>query len=138
VKNHPSGSRRPRRILIVEDHDDTRLLYGLHFERGGYHVETAAGGNEGIAVALRMQPDVIVLDLTMPSLDGWDTVALLRAYPTTAAVPIIACTGVDHADALTQARVAGCNEVIKKPCFPEDVEKAVDELLGDDWASRTA
>jgi len=124
-----SGAIRRRKILIIEDHDDTRLLYRTYFSDVGYDVETAPCGNEGIASALRWGPDVILLDLAMPRLDGWDTAVLLRMYPSTAAMPILACTAVDDADALARAMSVGCNGVVRKPCQPEEIEKKVDDLL---------
>ena len=78
-----SGSRLRRKILIVEDDEDTRDLYAEHIRQAGYEVGTADQGNEAIAVALRMKPDVIAMDLGMPMLDGADTIAILNSYPTT-------------------------------------------------------
>jgi CheY-like chemotaxis protein len=122
--------KRRRKILIVEDHEETRILYGEYFDGVGYQVETASSGNEGIAAALRMQPDVIVLDLAMPRLDGWGTAAILRTYPTTAETPIVACTAVSNEQSLSRATTLGCNAIVRKPCLPLDIERAVDEVMG--------
>ncbi len=84
-----------RRVLVIDGYEEARRIYAEHFTRADCLVETASDGNEGIAVALRMRPHVIVLDLTMPGLDGWETARVLRAYPTTATVPIVAVTAVD-------------------------------------------
>src|ERR1700693_2642137 len=111
-----------RRILIIEDHVETRILYGEHFQRVGYEAETAESGNAGMAAALRTRPDVILLDLAMPSLDGWATVALLRMYPSTATIPAIACTAVEDPEELARASSLGCNAIVKKPCLPSDLE----------------
>lgn len=124
-----SGTHRRRKILIIEDYDETRLLLGEHFTHAGYHVDTAAEGNVGIAAALALQPDVIVLDLAMPRLDGWDTVRILRSYPTTTGIPVIACTAVSSEERLDLATALGCNAVVRKPCVPMDVERVVDQLL---------
>src|SRR5580700_7639916 len=123
-----SGSRTRRRLLFIEDHDDTRLMYVEHFERLGFQVETARCGNDGIAAALRVKPDVIVVDLMMPELDGWDTTALLSAYPTTATTPIVACTAVTNEDALRRASALGCRYIVRKPCLPVDVEQAIEAV----------
>jgi CheY-like chemotaxis protein len=128
----PSGSRRrPRKVLVVEDHDDTRSMYREHFARAGYVVETATGGNEALALALSMVPDVILLDLAMPRLDGWDTTVLLRTYPTTARIPIVACTAVNDEEALERVVGLGCTAVIRKPCLPVDIEIVIDRVLDD-------
>ena len=124
-----SGSRARRRLLFIEDHDDTRLMYLEHFQRLGFQVETARCGNDGIAAALRTKPDVIVVDLMLPELDGWDTTALLSAYPTTATTPIVACTAVTNEDAPRRARALGCRHIVRKPCLPADVEEAIDAVL---------
>ena len=112
-----SGTHRRRKILIIEDYDETRLLLGEHFMHAGYHA------------ALALQPDVIVLDLAMPRLDGWDTVRILRSYPTTTGIPVIACTAVSSEERLDLATALGCNAVVRKPCVPMDVERVVDQLL---------
>ncbi|HEY5239897.1 MAG TPA: response regulator [Polyangiaceae bacterium] len=124
-----SGTHRRRKILIIEDYDETRLLLGEHFTHAGYHVETASEGNAGIAAALALQPDVIVLDLAMPRLDGWDTVRILRSYPTTTGIPVIACTAMRSDEMLDLATALGCNAVVRKPCVPMDVEQVVDKML---------
>ncbi len=124
-----SGTHRRRKILIIEDYDETRLLLGEHFTHAGYHVETAGEGNAGIAAALALQPDVIVLDLAMPRLDGWDTVRILRSYPTTKGIPVIACTAMRSDEMLDLATALGCNAVVRKPCVPMDVERVVDKML---------
>ncbi len=120
---------RRRKILIIEDYDETRLLLGEHFTHVGYCVDTAAEGNAGIAAALALQPDVIILDLAMPRLDGWDTVRILRSYPTTRGIPVIACTAMSSDEMLDLATALGCNAVVRKPCTPMDVERVVDQLL---------
>jgi two-component system, cell cycle response regulator DivK len=97
-----------RRVLVIDDYEEARGIYAEHFTRADCLVETASDGNEGIAIALRMRPHVIVLDLTMPGLDGWETARVLRAYPTTATVPIVAVTAVDDEELLARATSLGC------------------------------
>jgi len=118
-----------RKLLVIEDDGDTRALLVEHFDRVGYQVETARDGNEGITRSLQMHPDVIVLDLMMPRLDGWDTVKILRTYAATASIPVVAWTGALE-DGQARALAVGCNVVVKKPCPPEDVECVIDDLLG--------
>jgi CheY-like chemotaxis protein len=114
-----------RLILIVEDHDDTRALYEEHFRTAGYFVIGARDGNEGIKLALARRPDVVVIDLAMPGLDGWETIRLLRAYDATRHLPILAVTA--HDDPLSQVRAydAGCDLFLAKPCTPENLDRAI-------------
>jgi CheY-like chemotaxis protein len=123
-----SGSRLRRKILIVEDTDDIRDLFVLHFRSAGYEVESATEGNAAIAAALRMRPHVIVLDLAMPDMDGADTLATLRSYPTTMETPVIVCTGYPG---LLRTRELTYSAIVAKPCTALDVEQAVLEALGD-------
>lgn len=123
-----SGSQLRRRILIVDDHDDIRNFLVVHFEAIGYEVETATGGNAAIAAALRTRPHVIVLDLSLPDLDGADTLAIMRSYPTTMETPVIVCTG--HPELLSK-RALRYSAFLRKPCSAIDVEQAVVEALGD-------
>ena len=123
-----SGSRLQRKILIVEDHDDSRSLLAEYFSGVGYHVETATDGNVAIAAALQTHPDVIVLDLAMPGLDGADALAVMRSYPSTMETPIVVCTG--QPDMLSK-RALKYSALLVKPCSPFEVERAVSLALGD-------
>ena len=127
MTSRPSGSRLVRKILIVDDSEATCDLFAEHFRQLGDEVATAADGNDAIATALRLKPDVIVIDLCMPALDGADTIAILRSYPTTMDIPIIVCTGQTE---LLKKRALTYSAVVMKPCLPADLERAVDEALG--------
>jgi CheY-like chemotaxis protein len=116
-----------RKILIVEDHDDTREFLVAHFGAAGYEVETATDGNSAIAAALRLRPDVIVLDLSLPGLDGADALAVMRSYPSTIDTPVVVVSG--HPE-LLQKRALQYSVALRKPCTPFDVEAAVAEALG--------
>jgi CheY-like chemotaxis protein len=112
-------------ILIVEDHDDTRAVYEAYFRAVGYEVEGASDGNEGIKLALARRPDAIVMDLTMPGLDGWEAIRLLRAYGSTRLVPIVALSGRDDPVSQVRAYAAGCDAFVAKPCTPEHLYERV-------------
>jgi two-component system cell cycle response regulator DivK len=118
-----------RRVLVIDDYEEARRIYAEHFARADCLVETASDGNEGIAIALRMRPHVIVLDLTMPGLDGWETARVLRAYPTTATVPIVVVTAVEDEALLARTMALGCNAVLRKPCSPEELEEVIGDVL---------
>ncbi len=128
-----SDIRRKRKILIVEDESDLRSLLREYFESRGYAVEVAADGNEAISSALATLPDVILLDLVMPRLDGWETMGVLRSYPTTRAIPIVICTGSSE-ERLEPASSDGHDALVRKPCTAEEVEATIVAVLGDDAA----
>jgi CheY-like chemotaxis protein len=130
VQRH-SGSQEARRVLVIEDDEESRFFLAEHLTRAGYKVESAVDGNDGLACALRSKPDVIVLDLAMPGLDGWDTARLLRAYDATAAIPIVALTAIGFQEAHRRAMVVGCNAVLVKPHAPGELEQTLGDLLGD-------
>ncbi len=118
-------------VLLVDDDAEILDLYAAYFRHVGYQVETATNGNEALAMALRVRPDAIVLDLMMPYLDGWEAGEMLRSYATTSDTPLVVCTGMGR-DAV-RARAWGLRGAVfcHKPCTPEEVERAVREARGD-------
>ncbi len=118
-------------VLIAEDFEDARELYRDYLEFSGFGVETAANGREAVELAARLQPDVILMDASMPVLDGWQATRELKAAPATSHIPVIALTAHAFDDARQQARAAGCDGFITKPCLPDDlVEKVRSTLEG--------
>jgi two-component system, OmpR family, phosphate regulon response regulator PhoB len=116
-------------LLVVEDHEDTRVLYAECLSKAGFRVQVATNGNEALVVALAEPPDAIVLDLAMPRLDGWETARLLRAYGRTRTIPIVACTARTDSYDVARAKDAGCDRVVFKPCSPEELEKVVRQAI---------
>lgn len=102
-------------ILIVDDDPRGRAALETALQTEGYRVEQAAGGTEAITLARQLQPDVVLLDVMMPDMDGFDVCRVLRADPRTAEVPIILVTALDDRDALLQGIDAGADELIVKP-----------------------
>jgi len=118
-------------VLIAEDFEDARELYRDYLEFSGFGVETAANGREAVDLAARLQPDLILMDASMPVLDGWQATRELKAGAATSHIPIIALTAHAFDDARQQARAAGCDGFITKPCLPDDlVEKVRSTLEG--------
>jgi two-component system cell cycle response regulator DivK len=118
-------------VLIAEDFEDARELYRDYLEFSGFAVEAAANGREAIEMAARLQPDVILMDASMPVLDGWQATRELKSNPDTSHIPIIALTAHAFDDARQQAKVAGCDGFITKPCLPDDLVEKVRETLED-------
>ncbi|HTV02142.1 MAG TPA: response regulator [Luteitalea sp.] len=117
-------------MLLVDDYADTRELYGHYLGLRGYRVEEAEDGVAGIAKAVDLRPGVIVMDLAMPHLNGWDATRLLKADPRTRDIPVICLTA--HGQAIERARAidAGCDIFLSKPCLPRDLSHEIGRLLG--------
>lgn len=118
-----------KHILIVEDYADALEMWALYLRALGYRVSTAADGAAAIAQALRLLPDLIVLDLELPSISGFDVARRLRANPDTQFIPLIAATGYSHMKQLDRARAAGFDQVVIKPCDPNMLVEEIERLL---------
>jgi chemosensory pili system protein ChpA (sensor histidine kinase/response regulator) len=105
-------------VLVVDDYKDTRELYADYIRMSGIEVETAADGFEGIEKAILLRPDVIVMDLSMPHLDGFDTVRVLRGHERTRQIPVLALTGA-MLESEGRAREEGFSAFLRKPCLPQ-------------------
>jgi two-component system, cell cycle response regulator DivK len=126
----PPHARSAGVILIVDDTADTRELYGMYFRSRGYIARTAHDGMSGIEAALRLRPDVIVMDLSMPGLDGIAATRRLKREPRTRHIPLIILTGYPMRAIQDGALEAGAEGFLTKPCLPEDLEQHVRRLLG--------
>lgn len=122
-------------ILLVEDFADARDMYREYLEFSGFTVETACDGHEAIVKAHEHNPDLILMDLSLPGLDGWEATKRLRADPATAHLMIVALSAHALAADWERARQAGCDGFIAKPCLPQDL---VNEMAGYLRGARTA
>ena len=105
-------------VLVVDDMKDNREVYAEYIRMAGIAVETAADGFEGIEKAILLQPDAIVMDLSMPYLSGFDTVRVLRGHERTRSIPVLALTGA-MLDSEARAREEGFSAFLRKPCLPQ-------------------
>jgi CheY-like chemotaxis protein len=105
-------------VLVVDDYKDTRELYAEYIRMSGIAVETAADGFEGIEKAILLRPDAIVMDLSMPHLDGFETVRVLRGHERTKQIPVLALTGA-MLDSEPRAHEEGFSAFLRKPCLPQ-------------------
>lgn len=124
---NPSPSAK--HILIVDDYVDALDIWAIYLRSIGYSVSTAADGPSAVAKAEELLPDLIVLDLELPGLTGFEVATRLRANPATAAIPLVAATGYSHARQLDLARASGFDAVVVKPCDPEVLVQEVERLL---------
>lgn len=124
----PSGRERPI-ILLVDDQQDLRLLYAQHLTLSGFDVIQAANGIEALDHTAGQLPDVILMDLSMPILDGWEATRRLKADLRTAHIPVVALTAFDGAGELERATHAGCDWFVPKPCAPAALISEIRRVL---------
>lgn len=111
-RNSTSGSAR---ILLVEDNEMSRDMLSRRLKRRGFRVITAADGAEGVALARRERPDLVLMDLSLPVLDGWGASQKLKSDPETRDIPLIAITAHAMAGDEMRARAVGCDDFETKP-----------------------
>lgn len=116
-------------VLIVDDFDDNREMYAEYLAHSGLRVAQARDGHEAVRAATQLRPDLIIMDLSLPGLDGWDATRLLRADSRTAGIPIVALTGHALGAHAEHARAVGCNDVLTKPLLPEDLLLRITSLI---------
>jgi two-component system, cell cycle response regulator DivK len=121
-------SRRPL-ILVVDDYQDARDMYATSLHASGFDVIEAETGDEAVAKAIDQLPDAIVMDLSLPGMDGWTATRTLKDDQRTRRIPVVALTGNARADAPVAAREAGCDAFLVKPCLPDDMVAAVRRVL---------
>jgi two-component system, cell cycle response regulator DivK len=113
------------RVLFVDDDPATREGYTTYLANSGYDVTPAATGRQALTLASTLSPKVIVLDLGLPDIDGWEVARQLKAGSRTSAIPIIALTGADLPHERVSAMRAGCDRHLTKPCSPADLVDAI-------------
>jgi two-component system cell cycle response regulator DivK len=118
-----------KHILIVDDYVDALDIWAIYLQSMGYRISTAADGLSAVAKAEELLPDLIVMDLELPGLTGFEAAKRLRANPETADIPLIAATGYSHARQLDMARQSGFDAVVVKPCEPDLLVQEIDRLL---------
>jgi two-component system, cell cycle response regulator DivK len=116
-------------VLVVDDLDDNRLLYVTTIAEAGYPVDEATNGVEALEKVRTRRPAVIIMDLSMPLLDGWEATRRVKADPMTANIVVIALTAHSTNYGLQQAKDAGANAVLTKPCLPRDLLGVIDALV---------
>ncbi|MEQ8666654.1 MAG: response regulator [Rhodospirillales bacterium] len=115
-------------ILIVDDDDLTRELIASKLKQRDYETCEAADGDEALDRARNSAPDLILLDMNLPRMTGWELAPLLRSHPRTENIPIIALTGDESTEAVEAAHDAGCDRYLKKPIDFDRLVRAIEEL----------
>jgi CheY-like chemotaxis protein len=125
------SAEQPRvRILFVDDDRATREGYAAYLDSCGYDVTTTASGQDALRRAVEQPPSLVVLDLGLKDIDGWEVARRLKAEPSTAAMPIIAFTGAALPHERISAMRAGCDRVVTKPCAPTALLEQITRCLG--------
>ena len=116
-------------ILVVDDYQDAREMYAEYLQFSGFRVAEARNGNEAVDQAFALGPDLILMDLSLPGMDGWEATRRLKADERTRHIPVVALTGHALAGASEGARKAGCDSFVTKPCLPDDLVVDVRRML---------
>ncbi len=116
-------------VLVVEDYRDAREMYAAYLQFSGYRVAEATDGVEAIEKALDLMPDIILMDLALPKMDGWEATRRLKLDERTRHIPIVALTGHALAGHAEGARQAGCDAFITKPCLPDALVAEIQRML---------
>jgi two-component system, cell cycle response regulator DivK len=116
-------------VLVVEDYQDAREMYAAYLQFSGYRVAEAANGLEALDKTRELMPDIILMDLALPKMDGWEATRRLKADDRTKHIPIVALTGHALAGHAEGARQAGCDAFVTKPCLPDALVTEIERML---------
>ena len=129
-EHRPSGVQRERPlVLIVEDQADLRQLYAQELALSGFDVIEAANGADAVTHGCEHVPDVVLMDLSLPVIDGWEATRRLKVDARTSHIPVVALTAHDGSGELQRATRAGCDWFVPKPCQPQDLIEEVRRVL---------
>jgi two-component system, cell cycle response regulator DivK len=128
VTDQPTAADSPL-VLVVDDFQDNREMFAEFLSLSGFRVAEAATGREALAQAFALVPDVILMDLSLPELDGWEATRTLKGDARTRHIPIVALTGHALADHSRDAKDAGCDAFLTKPCLPEVLVVEIRRML---------
>ena len=116
-------------VLVVEDYQDAREMYTAYLQFSGYRVAEATDGFEAVEKSIELLPDIILMDLALPRMDGWEATRRLKSDERTKDIPIVALTGHALAGFAEGARLAGCDAFVTKPCLPDALVAEIQRML---------
>ena len=116
-------------VLIVDDYDDNREMYSSYLEFAGLRVAEAVNGKEALSKTHELMPDLVVMDLSLPGIDGWQATRTIKQDPRTRHILVLALTGHALEGAHESATEAGCDGFLTKPCLPEDLCGEIQRML---------
>jgi CheY-like chemotaxis protein len=126
---HQGTSAQPL-VLVVDDFQDNREMYAEYLAYCGFRVIEAKNGKEAIEQAFAQSPNVIIMDLSLPVMDGWEATRRLKADGRTKSIPVIALTGHALQGHSKGALDAGCDAFVAKPCLPDQLVLEIKRMLG--------
>ena len=121
--------KTPPLILVVDDFEDAQEMYKQYLEFCGYRTATATNGKEAVEKANQLGPDLILMDLSLPVMDGWEATRQLKSSDRTCDIPVVALTGHALAGHSERAREAGCDAFVTKPCLPDALVAEIQRML---------
>jgi CheY-like chemotaxis protein len=124
-----SDERPAKRILMVDDFQDNREMYAAYLRHAGFVVEEAVTGTEALDKAFAVSPDLIVMDLSLPGVDGWEATRRLKSDARTQHIPIVVVSGHALEGSVRSAQAAGCDAFLRQPCLPNALLAEVRKLL---------
>lgn len=119
-----------RLILTADDNMQIRMLVKAALRSLGHDLIEAVDGEQALEMAIEHRPDLVLLDVTMPKLDGWEVLHFMRQRPETAGVPVMMLTTAAQGSDLARAEALGCNGYLTKPFTPAELRQRVEQLLG--------
>ena len=125
-----TNNNNPKTVLLVEDNEDNLVVYRTILEHVGFRVLEARDGEEGVSRAKENLPDLILMDISIPKIDGWEATQRLKADDNTKAIPIIALTAHALEEDRQKALQAGCDGYLAKPVEPRRVVQEVERFVG--------
>lgn len=128
MTHEPERNYRPV-VLVVEDHEDTRFMLRMILEQDGYAMLEGSNGLEGIEIAIRQRPDLVLMDGSLPGLDGLSATRRMREHESLRDVPIVMLSGHGGAEFRAAARAAGCDAYITKPLDLVEFRDTLERLL---------
>jgi CheY-like chemotaxis protein len=124
-----SGADGAPLVLLVDDYQDAREMYAEYLVFSGFQVAEARNGEEAVEKALALRPSIILMDLSLPVMDGWEATRRLKGDARTRAIPVVALTGHALDKHSREAEDAGCDAYVTKPCMPDKLVAEVRRVL---------
>jgi CheY-like chemotaxis protein len=120
----------PKRILIIEDSEEIRAVFGIALRHAGYEVVEASDGASGLLQRRVSKPDIVILDIGLPGLNGWEVLLLLKGTEHTADIPVLVVTAYASPEHRRRAEQSGAAGFVAKPVEPTRVAEHVSQLIG--------
>ncbi|MBI4477799.1 MAG: response regulator [Acidobacteria bacterium] len=127
-RERTAGAGRSTLVLVVDDFQDSREMCVEYLSFLGYRVAEAGDGYEALHRARQLRPDVILMDLSLPGIDGWEVTRRLKSDPEMRGIPIVAVTAHALPGDADRARRAGCDEFVTKPCFLDELLEKIEQV----------